>query len=91
MIVEILLFVLFSLAGLLAVIVVGLVFSHAFQGPSVISDLIAKGFGFKAWLTGDMPSPNQSTSIDVIEGVEFEFDGREISKARQTRTTSAEV
>lgn len=91
MIVEIILFALFAITGLLAVIVIGLVFSHFRQGPSVTSDLIAKGFGLKAWLTGDMPSPNQSTSIDVIEGVEFEFDGRKISKARQTRTTSAEV
>lgn len=91
MIVEILLFVTFAIVGLLGVVTVGLLVSHARQGPSAISDLISKGFGIQAWLNGDMPSPNQATSIDVIEGVEFEFNGRKVSKARQTRTTSAEV
>ncbi|MCR2833595.1 hypothetical protein [Parerythrobacter lacustris] len=91
MVVEVTLFVVFALVGLLAVLVVGLLFSHLRQGPSVISDLIAKGFGIRAWLTGNMPDQYQATSIDVIEGVEFEFDGRKVSKSRQTRTTSAEV
>lgn len=91
MIVELTLFVFFALAGVLSVLTVGLFLAHLRQGPSAISDLISKGFGVRAWLNGDMPSPDQSTSIDVIEGVEFEFDGQEVSKARQTRTISAEV
>ncbi|MEL6877670.1 MAG: hypothetical protein AAGL68_06180 [Pseudomonadota bacterium] len=91
MIVEISLFVLFAVFGLLAVMVFGLVLAQFRQGPAAISDLINKGFGIRAWLNGDMPAPDQSTSIDVIEGVEFEFDGFDVKIARQTRTISDEV
>lgn len=80
----------FVFFGIVAVMIFAVLISVAKQGPTQIRDLRRKGYGLRA-LNGHMPKPNNGSTIDVMEGLEFIADNGRVTSVRQTRTISAEI
>jgi hypothetical protein len=83
--------ILFVFFGILAVMILAVLISVIRQGPTQIRNLRRKGYGLRTLVNGQMPKPNNGSTIDVIEGLEFIADNGRVASVRQTRTISAEI
>jgi len=80
----------FVALGILAAYLFALAFSIFREGPGRIKKLRRDGYGVKALVSGKMPKPNEGSTIEVIEGLEFVARKGHYDAVRQTRTVSTE-
>jgi hypothetical protein len=81
----------FVFFGIVAVMIFAVLISVWKQGPTQIRNLRHKGYGLRTLANGQMPKPNNGSTIDVMEGLEFIADNGRVTAVRQTRTISAEI
>ncbi len=66
-------------------------FSILQMGPAGITKLRRMGFGWNAYVKGNLPETTDGANINIIEGLEILADNGRVSSVRRTRTLSDEI